>query len=280
MPQCLLPVSARRRTGTSTEAASRRPRQIARLAASLGVSAEHRVDPLKGVSPVEGCSSCDRRSRCNPLAPHHAQRALSAVLVVLDAMGVLFRTPDGWSGYLSRFVASLGATRAETERDAFVERYFEVTVGALSTAQFWEWCGLDPDGLDDRYISWYVLTSGLTEFLDRMARQAVQVACLTNDSARWSTLLRQRHGLTDRIHPWVVSSQVGYRKPDLRIFHALADQLGQSLAGSVFVDDNAPNLDAAAQLGMTTVLYPAGSAEPPHRAAPDWTAVAAAISAT
>jgi hypothetical protein len=39
------------------------------------------------------------------------------MLIVLDALGVIFRTRDGWSGHLTRFVAAKGCARAVDERD-------------------------------------------------------------------------------------------------------------------------------------------------------------------
>jgi hypothetical protein len=46
------------------------------------------------------------------------------VLIVLDSLGVIFRTRDGWPAHLTRFVAAKGGVRAESERDRFVANYF------------------------------------------------------------------------------------------------------------------------------------------------------------
>ncbi len=197
------------------------------------------------------------------------------MLVVLDALGVIFRTRDDRSGHLSRFVAGKGSDRAVAERDAFVEKYFSCTRGECATTDLWSWCGLDPAGLDEEYVAFYVTTPGLYEFITDMRAAGHQVACLTNDAAAWSRSLRETYEL-DRIDPWVISSEVGIRKPEVGIFDALRTQAARPLEGGVFVDDTETNLDAAAALGMHTIHF-RGNSET-HQTAHGWPAVAGAIS--
>jgi putative hydrolase of the HAD superfamily len=70
------------------------------------------------------------------------------------------------------------------------------------------------------------------------------------------------------VEPWVVSSAVGVRKPDPRIFEALRLATGGSIVGAVFVDDTAKNLDAASNLGLHTVHYRGDSTT--HAVASTW----------
>ena len=193
------------------------------------------------------------------------------MLIVLDALGVIFRTRDGWSGHLTRFVAAKGGTRAADERDEFVAQYFACTRGELSTADLWQWCGLDPAGLDQEYVDFFVTTPGLVEFVSAMQVEGHRIACLTNDAAAWSRALRRRHQL-DVIEPWVISSDIGARKPDEQSFAALSNACREPLTGALFVDDTETNLDAAAHLGMRTVLF--GGDSDRHPVATSWEAVA------
>ena len=53
------------------------------------------------------------------------------MLIVLDALGVLFRTGDHRSGHLTRFVTAKRAIPTEAAKDAFIARYFACTRGEL-----------------------------------------------------------------------------------------------------------------------------------------------------
>ena len=53
----------------------------------------------------------------------------------------------------------------------------------------------------------------------------------------------------------VDSSDVGMRKPDREIYELTCELAGVDPAATVFVDDNADNVAAAARLGMETVHF-------------------------
>lgn len=53
----------------------------------------------------------------------------------------------------------------------------------------------------------------------------------------------------------VVSGREGIVKPDLRIFRLLLDRHGLDPGGTVFVDDSAVNVAAAAAVGLQAVLF-------------------------
>jgi putative hydrolase of the HAD superfamily len=54
---------------------------------------------------------------------------------------------------------------------------------------------------------------------------------------------------------WVISSEVGLRKPDPAIYALVAERLGLPPEACVFVDDLPGNLKPARALGMATVLH-------------------------
>ena len=174
--------------------------------------------------------------------------------VVLDAMGVLFRDGDDVGAHLIPFVAGKGGS---TDEGQVREVYRQASLGTLSSAELWERLGVagDPDDLDDEYVQRFTLNDGVEEFLDAMARRGVAIACVTNDVAEWSELLRYRFDLVDRIDPWVVSGQIGARKPDTAIFAAVRRALDLPYAACLLVDDRPTNLDAARSLGMATALF-------------------------
>ncbi len=176
-------------------------------------------------------------------------------ILVLDAMGVIYSVGNDDRDLLCPFVEEKGGTKDVSR----IERlYHSTSLGNMSSAQFWEAVGLDP-GLEDEYLQRYELTNGLTDFLEAVNSQGYEVWGLSNDISEWSKKLRARFGLDRYIRGFVISGDVGVRKPEQAIFNHLIGQLTVSPRDIVFVDDQRRNLDVAAALGINTILFlPAG----------------------
>jgi putative hydrolase of the HAD superfamily len=97
---------------------------------------------------------------------------------------------------------------------------------------------------------------GVREFLAAMEQEGIRVGCITNDVAEWSLLQRRRYGLEERIGPWVVSGEVGMRKPAAGIYERFLAEAGCDAGDCMFIDDTAENVDAAAALGFHTLQFP------------------------
>ena len=176
-------------------------------------------------------------------------------IIVLDAMGVIYSVGNDDRDLLYPFVAEKGGTKDVSEIEML---YRSTSLGNMSSAQFWKAVGLDP-GLEDEYLQRYELTDGLTDFLEAVNSQGYEVWCLSNDISEWSKKLRARFGLDKYIRGFVISGDVGVRKPEQAIFDYLIGQLTVSPRDAVFVDDQQRNLDVAAALGFSTILFaPAG----------------------
>ena len=176
-------------------------------------------------------------------------------IIVLDAMGVIFSVGNDDRDLLCPFVEEKGGTKDMSKIEML---YNSTSLGNMSSAQFWEAVGLDP-GLEDEYLQRYELTDGLTNFLEAVNSQGYEVWCLSNDISEWSKKLRARFGLDKYIRGFVISGDVGVRKPEPAIFDHLIGQLTVSPQDAVFVDDQRRNLDVAAALGFSTILFaPAG----------------------
>jgi epoxide hydrolase-like predicted phosphatase len=61
--------------------------------------------------------------------------------------------------------------------------------------------------------------------------------------------------LEELFDAWVISSEVGLRKPDPAVYELAAERLGLAPDACVFVDDLPGNLKPARALGMATVLH-------------------------
>jgi epoxide hydrolase-like predicted phosphatase len=97
--------------------------------------------------------------------------------------------------------------------------------------------------------------------LMRTVRQAGFRTCLLSNS--WGPGGYPLDVFPELFDAWVISAEVGMRKPEERIFRHAAGLLELPPEQCVFIDDLEANIDAAAALGMTGVHH----REPPSTAA-------------
>jgi len=99
------------------------------------------------------------------------------------------------------------------------------------------------DRLDDELVTFI-----------RSLRPQLKTALLSNFSAYLRDLL-ERYGLGDLFDAVVISGEVGFVKPDARIYHIACQQLGILPAEAVFVDDFVENVEAAQQVGLQAIHF-------------------------
>ncbi|HET8756940.1 MAG TPA: HAD family phosphatase [Solirubrobacteraceae bacterium] len=88
----------------------------------------------------------------------------------------------------------------------------------------------------------------------RALRAAGTPTALLSNS--WGDALAYDPALLEELFDaWVISSEVGLRKPDPAVYELAAERLGVAPRACVFVDDLPGNLKPARALGMATVLH-------------------------
>ncbi len=187
-------------------------------------------------------------------------------IVVLDAMGVIYSIGEDVTYLLYPFIVEKGGTG---DIDSIMELYLSMSLGKITSVEFWKSANLDRC-LEDEYIQRHTLTGGLIGFLDSLVSRKVEVWCLSNDVSEWSLKLRNRFGLEKYFKDFIISGDIGLRKPDPAIFRHLLERTQSQANDIVFVDDNAYNLDAAASVGIRTVLFGTASAGSGHVSTKDF----------
>ena len=189
-------------------------------------------------------------------------------LVVLDARGVLF---DEANDVGSRLVPFLRERGSKASLEEINNAFRAATLGRLSTGELWTMLGLgdeDHKELDLAHTSAFQLRDGVVDFVDRLHERGLRVAVITNNSITWSKILRRRFDLESRIDTWVVSGEIGSRKPDAAFFEAIRSMTGVEFSDALLIDDQIDDLDIARSLGMSTAMFvPRGSQLPsssPH----------------
>ena len=171
--------------------------------------------------------------------------------LVLDAMGVIYRTGDDVAELLVPFIAEKNGMRAV---DVINKHYLSASLGEMSANEFWLAVGLTP-AVENEYLLRHRLMPGLLEFIEKASGQFSSIHCLSNDILEWSHKLRKRFGLEATITQWVISGDVHQRKPSRGIYEKLIEITEIAANQIIFVDDREKNLDAASKLGIKTIRF-------------------------
>jgi 2-haloacid dehalogenase len=97
--------------------------------------------------------------------------------------------------------------------------------------------------------------AGTAAVVDELADAGVRLLALTNWSAETFPTARLRYPSFARFEGIVVSGEHGLAKPDPELFAVLMRSYEVDPATTVFVDDKDSNVEAAAALGFTGVVF-------------------------
>jgi putative hydrolase of the HAD superfamily len=145
-----------------------------------------------------------------------------------------------------RFVADPSAREllADLERGRISEADFEPRLAALLE--------VEPAGLVDRLFGGMRPDAAMVDGVRAARRAGVRTALLSNS---WGPDRYDRASFPELFDAWVISGEVGLRKPDPAIYELAAQRLGLPPSACVFVDDLPFNLKPARELGMATVAH-------------------------
>ena len=93
------------------------------------------------------------------------------------------------------------------------------------------------------------------DVLDELAATGIRLFALTNWSGETFPIARPRYPFLDWFEGIVVSGDERLIKPDPRIFEVLLGRYDLDPASTLFIDDHADNVDAAASLGIVAIRF-------------------------
>jgi putative hydrolase of the HAD superfamily len=133
-------------------------------------------------------------------------------------------------------------------------RLSEEEFSAAFAARLSEFTGkeIDPANLVARLFGGVRLEETMLEAVGRVREAGLQTALLSNS---WGLDLYPKERFAELFDAVLISGEVGVRKPDRAIFDLLLEQLRLSAEMCLFVDDHPGHLQAAAELGMNTLLH-------------------------
>jgi putative hydrolase of the HAD superfamily len=137
---------------------------------------------------------------------------------------------------------------------------FELELGQLEAPEFERRfataIGLDEDrsaGLATRLFAHSSADEAMLAAVAAAKRAGVRTGLISNS---WGdALVYDRDRFPELFDTWVISHEVGLRKPDPEIYALAVERLGVPAEQCVFVDDLGGNLKPAAAAGMATVKH-------------------------
>ena len=209
--------------------------------------------PAVDDAPDEALDAAEAEPAAAPTASGRPSPSRALRLVVIGGWGVLVQPADPAGELLIPFVRQSGSTATPAE---IREAYRLATLGRLTLDQLWEACGLagEPTWTHGPYTGRMTVSTGAADFVRSLLRRGIAVACVTNDVSEWSWRLRAWTGF-EAVTPWVISSDIGIRKPDPGVFEMLRRVSEVPFANCLVIDSDRRTLDAARSLGMSTALF-------------------------
>jgi len=179
--------------------------------------------------------------------------------LIVDYGGVL--TTDVFASF--RAFCDAEALPPDTVRDRFRsdpearELLARLETGALAVAEFEpRFAALFEVGserLIERLLGGMAPDEAMLDGVRAARRAGVRTGLLSNS---WGAATTYDPALLESLFDaWVISSEVGLRKPDPAIYALAAERVGVEPAACVYVDDLPGNLKPARELGMATVLH-------------------------
>ena len=149
-----------------------------------------------------------------------------------------------------------GAFRNEGEGRQLL---FDLELGKLGDEEFETafaaHLGLDAaraDGLIERLFGGMRPDRDMEMAVVMAKRQGIRTGLISNS---WGTGRYEHDRFPELFDAWVISGEVGLRKPDPAIYRLAADRIGLAPDRLVFVDDLPGNLKPARAMGMGTIAH-------------------------
>lgn len=109
------------------------------------------------------------------------------------------------------------------------------------------------------YNDIFALNPPVISTLSRLRRRLSRMVMLSNTDAERFGFIRDRFPEVMFFDDYVLSYEVGFIKPDPRIYGLALDKAGVPPDECVFIDDRSENIEAARQMGMETIHFLEGT---------------------
>jgi glucose-1-phosphatase len=180
--------------------------------------------------------------------------------VLWDIGGVLLRTAD-W-GPRTRLAEHLGMSLRELETLLWGgEMGRKAQLGEVSHEQIWQYVlarlglpGEQWEALREEFFSGDVFDADLVDQIRRL-RPRYRTGIISNATTDMRPFIERELRLVDAFDHVTISAEVGWMKPDHRIYQHALQAMEVAPDSAVFVDDFIENVVAARAIGMQAIHF-------------------------
>ena len=171
--------------------------------------------------------------------------------LVLDAMGVVFINEDDVEELLIPFLKKrYSHLDVEKLRDLY---YTQVSLGKISSKEFFRALNI-PDAGNEYLDECLSIDPDFLNVAEDL-RAGYVLVMFSNDVSEWSFYLRRKYRLDRFFSKYIISGDVELRKPNLRIYQRLLNELDAKGERCMLVDNSLRNLEPALKLGISTIHF-------------------------
>jgi HAD superfamily hydrolase (TIGR01509 family) len=142
-----------------------------------------------------------------------------------------------------RYLGSLGYERGTISTSSFLKELNQSLELELDLAEFTR-----------LWNATFEADQNVVSIVDQLS-QKWPLYLLSNTNENHFENIEERFNLARYFKELILSYQIGHTKPDAEIYEEVFRRSGLAPCDCLFVDDLVPNIEAAARLGMKTVLY-------------------------
>jgi putative hydrolase of the HAD superfamily len=181
--------------------------------------------------------------------------------ICFDLDGVFF-TSKGKNSFHNALINEYGASKEIVDELMYRSPEMAKLVrGQISPADFWnrvrEITGIvaGDDELAKRWVRDYEVDQKVLEAVKEARRQGYKTCICTNNNPIRLPLLVEEYKFNELFDSIISSHEVGFTKPDPKIFEALLQSLGVKGEELIYSDDNPDRLKGAMDLGIITFQF-------------------------
>ncbi len=180
--------------------------------------------------------------------------------VIWDLGGVLVRTED--RSYRVVWEEKLGLEKGELDRLVFEgEAGRAAAIGKANAADIWlvirdrfELSADEAQAIERDFWAGDVVDYMLIAMI-RELRVSYKTGLLSNGWPDLRHALEDVWEIADAFDEIIISAEVGFAKPEEKIYQLALDRLGVIADRTIFIDDFTANVDAASAMGMQTIHF-------------------------
>lgn len=152
----------------------------------------------------------------------------------------------------------------EEQRSEHWLKYMDLLeVGKITEKEFWEGFILDTNAqgtlpteslLQREFKKRFSVDTDVLEIPHELQKKGIKVGIISNTIAPHAEVIKNSNELGD-FDDFILSNEVGYRKPEKEIYELALERLGVKPAEAFFVDDLPANVAGANAVGINGILF-------------------------